>query len=824
MLKFSVRVEGGPERTVEVEDDVFEVGSDESLPLRIDDPAAAPRHLKIEVRGQNVVLRDLGTETGTKVNGSHVAQVRIAVGDSIEVGATKITFLVQGAAEPVPAPVPEDTPEPTIPDGQPVVVARPAAKGASRAPLLAERRRSSMLMPVLALALLALGAGAGFYLLEYVREEPTSVATLSPAEVPGDTSPPAEPPPIPPPSPEEPAPVDPGVEIPPEAPVDDPEVVVEPEPEPEAPEPEPETPEPETPAPETPEPGPAAPGPEAAPPPEPEPSAEEEFRREQERLVQEAGEKLRNFEETLPDRILRYAFEGPILDLETLLESVPESAVREDVAARLVDIAGARGTFDRFRRILAASKGKKITLSSGLTLVVTETDETGSVTTRVSPLDRVIFFVVTETDETGFRAKVGPAVTKKKWTELDPPAIHDAVADEISDAEAWLELAAFASLYELPDEAAELDLLRAYRRDKTLKPRVDATIARWRGIDNPSGGFVLHEGRWVTSEEKRYLDDGYVKHGGRWMTRDEVMAAKGYVQHEGRWLSPEDYQELLGAQREAEELAKKFLPKGLIDKPGLTPQVDWADAPTLKKGNYKIKTNLGKEVANDISYTMEMLRMNFKLIFGFRKRIPKLTVSITANRQEFRDAWPGPGRFALGFFTSGNICTFYQPPMTTSVLMHEGTHEFLHKYAPSCPRWLHEGVATFFECSKFDFDAKKKRVTLRVGLLNSMRLASFQRQLNNDKVVSLESFIRGKGGDPYAQGWAFVYYLAKGKDGQYSKRLHEFVKQSSASSKAVKNFRKIFRIRDLAAFEQEWREYMMSLNPADGVSLSNQHR
>ncbi|MHC4861862.1 MAG: FHA domain-containing protein, partial [Planctomycetota bacterium] len=194
MLKFSVRVEGGPERTVEVEDDVFEVGSDESLPLRIDDPAAAPRHLKIEVRGQNVVLRDLGTETGTKVNGSHVAQVRIAVGDSIEVGATKITFLVQGAAEPVPAPVPEDTPEPTIPDGQPVVVARPAAKGASRAPLLAERRRSSMLMPVLALALLALGAGAGFYLLEYVREEPTSVATLSPAEVPGDTSPPAEPP------------------------------------------------------------------------------------------------------------------------------------------------------------------------------------------------------------------------------------------------------------------------------------------------------------------------------------------------------------------------------------------------------------------------------------------------------------------------------------------------------------------------------------------------------------------------------------------------------------------------------------------------------
>jgi hypothetical protein len=569
-----------------------------------------------------------------------------------------------------------------------------------------------------------------------------------------------------------------------------------PEPEPEVPAPEPEVPAPEPGSP------PVEPAPEAAPP-DPVPSAEDEFRRERERLVAEGRERLQQFDETLPDRIRRYAFEGPIQDLEGIIDPLPQGDVREEAAERLTDLEGARSTFERFKKILAGSKGRKITLGSGLTLVVTGTDESG------------------------FSAKVGPAVTKKKWTDVGPAAIHDVMSDEITGASTWIELASFAALYELTEEepldVAELDLLHAYRRDEALKPRVDEKIARWRGVDPPSGGFVLHEGRWVTAEEKRYLDDGYVKYGGRWMTKDEVMAAKGYVQHEGRWLSPEDYEEVLAAQKEREELAKKYMPKGLIDKPGLVPVKPFDDVKTLKKGNYKVRTNLGPEVANDIAYTMEILRMNFKLVFGFRKRIPKLTVNVTANRQEFKEQWPGPGQMALGFYTSGQICTFYQPPMTTAVLMHEGTHEFLHKYAPSCPRWLHEGMATYFECSQFVFDEKKKRVLLKVGLLNAMRLASFQRQVNADRAVSLDTFIRGKGGDPYAQGWAFVYYLAKGKDGQYSKRLHEFVKQSSASSKAVKNFQKIFRIRDLAAFEQEWREYIMGLNPADGVRLGD-HR
>jgi hypothetical protein len=636
------------------------------------------------------------------------------------------------------------------------------------------------------------GAAAGFYLIEFGREKPeTDVADLLPREderaKPEERADPEPPPPEPGPRPD-----------PIEIEVRDLTGELEEEPveveRPDAPEPEP-------------EPEPAAPDPEPAEPTaepaerDPEPSSEDIYRRERERLESEGRKRLAQFEETLAERVRRYAFEGPTAELASILGPLPPGPTRDEVGARLDDLERSRRVFDRFREVLASSKGRKVKLASGLELVVTGADDQG------------------------FTAKIGPAKTKKKWAEVDPLAIHGVVEDVARDAEGWLDLAAFAALFAVEEDGeplAELDLLRAFRKDEARKPEVDEAIARGRGMDAPAGGFVLHDGRWVTAEDKRYLDEGYVKHEGRWMTRDEVMAARGYVQHEGRWLSPEDYQEILDAQREAEELAKKYLPKGFIDQPGLTAKVDWKDAPTLKTRFYKVKTNLGPEVANDIAYTMEILRMNFKLVFGFRKRWrSKLDVNVCATRGEFNDAW---GVGALGFFTGGMICTFYQPPMTTSVLMHEGTHEFIHKYASGCPRWLHEGMATFFECSKFDFDPKKKRVTLRVGLLNSMRLSSFQMQEKSDRIVPLENFLMGKGGDPYAQGWALVYYLAKGKDGQYGKRLHQFVEQATASSKMIKNFRKIFRIRDLAAFEQEWKEYMMGLNPADGVGLGGQHR
>jgi hypothetical protein len=219
---------------------------------------------------------------------------------------------------------------------------------------------------------------------------------------------------------------------------------------------------------------------------------------------------------------------------------------------------------------------------------------------------------------------------------------------------------------------------------------------------------------------------------------------------------------------------------------------------------------------------MEILRTNLKRVFGLRGRGARFTVNVCASRQEYRTIWPRAGR-SLGFCSSGEICTFYQPPMTTSVLMHEGTHEILRRFAPTCPRWLHEGMATYYECSQFEFDPKKRAVNLKVGLLNSQRLSSFQRELSMGRTVSLETFMQGQGGNPYTQGWAFVYYLAKGADGKYARRLHTFIDEAHKTD-VVERFQRIFKIKDLAAFEEEWLTFIRGLNPADGVTLAKAHR
>lgn len=53
-------------------------------------------------------------------------------------------------------------------------------------------------------------------------------------------------------------------------------------------------------------------------------------------------------------------------------------------------------------------------------------------------------------------------------------------------------------------------------------------------------GLVLHEGQWVTPEDKANLEKGLVKHDGRWMTPDEVKRAQGFVKVGDRWVKREE--------------------------------------------------------------------------------------------------------------------------------------------------------------------------------------------------------------------------------------------------------------------------------------------
>ena len=63
------------------------VGRSHSAAIHIDDPGFAERHAQLERRGDNVLLRDLGSATGSRVNGLEVRDALLAAGDQVAFGS-----------------------------------------------------------------------------------------------------------------------------------------------------------------------------------------------------------------------------------------------------------------------------------------------------------------------------------------------------------------------------------------------------------------------------------------------------------------------------------------------------------------------------------------------------------------------------------------------------------------------------------------------------------------------------------------------------------------------------------------------------------------
>jgi pSer/pThr/pTyr-binding forkhead associated (FHA) protein len=92
------------------------VGRGQDCDIRIDDPAFAERHARVEMQGEAVVLRDLGSGEGSVVNGEAVRNAVLQAGDQLLFDAHH-RFVVEapgrpGPREPEPegASLPEATP------------------------------------------------------------------------------------------------------------------------------------------------------------------------------------------------------------------------------------------------------------------------------------------------------------------------------------------------------------------------------------------------------------------------------------------------------------------------------------------------------------------------------------------------------------------------------------------------------------------------------------------------------------------------------------------------------------------------------------------
>jgi pSer/pThr/pTyr-binding forkhead associated (FHA) protein len=84
----------GQRTEFDLDGDVFEVGRGKEAPIRIDEPLVSRAHARIERRGEDWVVTDLGSTNFTRVNGQRVrSECALADGDELCFGRARCRFV-----------------------------------------------------------------------------------------------------------------------------------------------------------------------------------------------------------------------------------------------------------------------------------------------------------------------------------------------------------------------------------------------------------------------------------------------------------------------------------------------------------------------------------------------------------------------------------------------------------------------------------------------------------------------------------------------------------------------------------------------------------
>jgi hypothetical protein len=130
------------------------IGRDPAVDLMLTDPAVSARHASLRVEGERLVIRDLGSESGTSVNGRAVdAPTALRAGDRVRLGATEMAVLWPPGVQPPPQPAPEPASIPTVPVRAPAPTRDPPRSRQGR-----DLAHVALAAAVIALSAMALGA------------------------------------------------------------------------------------------------------------------------------------------------------------------------------------------------------------------------------------------------------------------------------------------------------------------------------------------------------------------------------------------------------------------------------------------------------------------------------------------------------------------------------------------------------------------------------------------------------------------------------------------------------------------------------------------
>ncbi len=210
----------------------------------------------------------------------------------------------------------------------------------------------------------------------------------------------------------------------------------------------------------------------------------------------------------------------------------------------------------------------------------------------------------------------------------------------------------------------------------------------------------------------------------------------------------------------------------------------WDKAWEIKGSCYTIKTDMPRELAEQMSIAMEQMNAFYRKVFHVKEHgggdTARVTISVYKSRAEF-DQFEGKHDAEIaGFFVpNANRVATYDPredgrPLSElwSTLFHESSHQFTHLIsADLIPSWLNEGTASYFEGARLLPNA-----SVETNLVPEERLGWLP-DLFKKGEPTLEDVVSyyepgSYDGDYYPFGWGLVYFLLNYENDK-SQRIYE---------------------------------------------------
>jgi hypothetical protein len=89
-----VTVPGRPARELALDGHPLTIGRATDVEVVVADPLVSRRHARLAPRGGRLVLADLGSTNGTRVNGEMIREAVVGPGDQIELGGTRLEIVL----------------------------------------------------------------------------------------------------------------------------------------------------------------------------------------------------------------------------------------------------------------------------------------------------------------------------------------------------------------------------------------------------------------------------------------------------------------------------------------------------------------------------------------------------------------------------------------------------------------------------------------------------------------------------------------------------------------------------------------------------------